>query len=106
MDCTRGPYIKDVRTRRGEGVAQKQTYRPRGKFVHLCLSEVALSGVHELSSGTVLREVAWIYSYRSIKNSDKGGGGQKNPKILRTFFTYVPSPVAFYSSVARGSGVR
>ena len=43
----KGPYIKDVRT---EGIGPK---------------------------ADIVREVAWIYSYRSSQNADKGGGGQK-----------------------------
>ena len=27
-----------------------------------------------------VREVAWIYSYRSDQNADKGGEGVKNPE--------------------------
>ena len=46
----KGPYTKDVRTGRGEGGSPK---------------------------ADIVREVAWIYSYRSSQNSDKGGGGQK-----------------------------
>ena len=60
FSCSRfgeGPYIKDVRTGRGEGGSPK---------------------------ADIVREVAWIYSYRSSKNADKGGRGSKNPKILRT----------------------
>ena len=38
---------------------------------------------------SVVREVAWIYSYRSSKNADKGGG-HKIHKILRTSFMYGP----------------
>ena len=48
----RGPYIKDVRTGRGEGGSPK---------------------------ADIVREVAWIYSYRSSKNADKGEGVQ-NPE--------------------------
>ena len=44
----KGPYIKDVRTGRGE------------------------EGGSPIAD--ILREVAWIYSYRSSKNADKGGG--------------------------------
>ena len=50
-----GAYIKDVRT--GRGVSPK---------------------------ADIVREVAWIYSYRSSQNVDKGGRGSKIPKILRT----------------------
>ena len=28
----------------------------------------------------IVREVAWIYSYRSDQNADKGGEGVKNPE--------------------------
>ena len=45
------PYIKDVRTGRGEGGSPK---------------------------ADIVREVAWIYSYRSSQNADKGGGGPKS----------------------------
>ena len=38
----------------------------------------------------IVREVAWIYSYRSSQNADKGGRGSKIPKILRTSFMYGP----------------
>ena len=48
-----GPYIKDVRTGRGEGGSPK---------------------------ADIVREVAWIYSYRSSQNADKGGEGVQNPK--------------------------
>ena len=48
-----GPYIKDVRTGRGEGGSPK---------------------------ADIVREVAWIYSYRSDQNADKGGEGVKNPE--------------------------
>ena len=48
-----GPYIKDVRTGRGEGGSPK---------------------------ADILREVAWIYSYRSSQNADKGGEGVQNPE--------------------------
>ena len=51
----KGPYIKDVHTRRGEGGSPK---------------------------ADVVREVAWIYSYRSDQNVDKGGRGSKIPKIV------------------------
>ena len=47
-----GPYIKDLRTGRGEGASPK---------------------------ADIVREVAWIYSYRSSHNADKGGG-EKNPE--------------------------
>ena len=49
---SRGPYIKDVRTEGGVG--------PKADIV---------------------REVAWIYYYRSVQNSDRGEGVQ-NPKIF------------------------
>ena len=42
----KGPYIKDVRTGRGEGGSPK---------------------------ADIVREVAWIYSYRSSQNADRGG---------------------------------
>ena len=50
----KGPYIKDVRTGRGEGGSPK---------------------------ADIVREVAWIYSYRSSKNADGGGGGPKTRKF-------------------------
>ena len=50
----KGPYIKDVRTGRGERGSPK---------------------------ADIVREVAWIYSYRSSQNADKGGGGQKSRKF-------------------------
>ena len=59
----KGPYIKDVRTERGEGGSPK---------------------------ADIVREVAWIYSYRSSQNADKGGRGSKIPKILRTSFMNGP----------------
>ena len=43
-----GPYIKDVRTEGGGGVCPK---------------------------ADVVRKVAWIYSYKSSQNADKGGEG-------------------------------
>ena len=49
----RGPYIKDVRTKGGGGVSPK---------------------------ADIVREVAWIYSYRSSQNADKGGEGVQNPE--------------------------
>ena len=58
----KGPYIKDVRTEGGRGVGPK---------------------------ADIVREVAWIYYYRSRPNADKGEGS-KNPKILRTSFMYGP----------------
>ena len=48
-----GPYIKDVRTERGGGGSPK---------------------------ADIVREVAWIYYYRSGQNADKGGG-PKSRKI-------------------------
>ena len=30
----------------------------------------------------IVREFAWIYSYRSIQNSDKGGEGVKKPEYF------------------------
>ena len=51
----KGPYIKDVRTGRGEGGSPK---------------------------ADIVREVAWIYSYRSSKNADKGGEGVQNPEYF------------------------
>ena len=63
MTSAKGPYIKDVRTGRGEGGSPK---------------------------ADIVREVAWIYHYRSRQNADKGGGGSKIPKILRTSFMYGP----------------
>ena len=48
----KGPYIKDVRTRRGEGGSPK---------------------------ADIVREVAGIYYCRSSPNADNGGGFQ-NPK--------------------------
>ena len=60
----KGPYIKDVRTGRGEGGSPK---------------------------ADIVREVARIHSYRSSQNSDKGEErGSKNLKILRTSFMYGP----------------
>ena len=59
----RGPYIKDVRTEGGGRVGPK---------------------------ADIVREVAWIYSYRSSQNGDKGGRGSKIPKILRMSFMYGP----------------
>ena len=55
-EWTRGPYIKDVRTERGEGGSPK---------------------------ADILREVAWIYSYRSYRSyrCGQGGGGQKSRKF-------------------------
>ena len=53
----RGPFIKDVRvrTKGGGGVSPK---------------------------AHIVREVAWIYSYRSSQNADRGGGGdQKSRKF-------------------------
>ena len=47
----KGPFIKDVRTKGGGGVSPK---------------------------ADIVREVAWIYSYRSSQNVDKGGGGPKS----------------------------
>ena len=49
----KGPYIKDVRTEGGGGVGPK---------------------------ADIVREVAWIYSYRSSQNADKGGEGVQNPE--------------------------
>ena len=64
LTLPKGPYIKDVRAEGGRGVGPK---------------------------ADIVREVAWIYSYRSSQNSDKGGGrGSKIPKILRTSFMYGP----------------
>ena len=60
---SKGPYIKDVRTEGGRGVGPK---------------------------ADIVREVAWIYSYRSSQNADKGGRGSKNSKILRSSFMYGP----------------
>ena len=59
----KGPYIKDVHTEGGRGVGPK---------------------------ADIVREVAWIYSYKSSKNADKGGRGSKIPKSLRTSFMYGP----------------
>ena len=59
----KGPFIKDVRTKGGRGVSPK---------------------------ADIVREVAWIYCYRSSQNADKGGRGSKIPKILRTSFMYGP----------------
>ena len=50
----KGPYIKDVRTEGGGGVGPK---------------------------ADIVREVAWIYSYRSSQNADKGGGVPKSRKL-------------------------
>ena len=50
----KGPYIKDVRTEGGGGVGPK---------------------------ADIVREVVWIYSYRSSQNAEKGGGGQKTHKF-------------------------
>ena len=61
--ATFGQYIKDFRTWRGEGGSSK---------------------------ADIVREVAWIYSYRSSQNADKGGRGSKIPKILQTSFMYGP----------------
>ena len=49
----KGPFIKDVRTKGGGGVSSK---------------------------ADIVREVAWIYSYRSSQKGDKGGEGVQNPK--------------------------
>ena len=86
------------------------------KFFHAvarlaCLANVAMPGYffkgaihkgrpHQEGGGVgspkedKVREVAWIYSYRSSQNADKGGRGSKNPKILRTSFKYGPFPSA------------
>ena len=63
LGTPKGPFIKDVRTKGGGGVSPK---------------------------ADIVREVAWIYSYRCSKNADKGGRGSKIPKILRTSFMYGP----------------
>ena len=72
LNFSQGPYIKDVRTRRGGGGSPK---------------------------ADIVREVAWIYSYigvgiqsepESDQKADKGGRGSKIPKILRTSFMYGP----------------
>ena len=79
MQYVKGPYIKDVRTGRGEGGSPK---------------------------ADIVREVAWIYSYRSNQNADKGGRGSKIPKILRTSFMYGPKaksadlPSIFHFSIS------
>ena len=57
------PYIKDVCTEGGRGVCPK---------------------------ADIVREVAWIYSYRSSQNADKGGRGSKILKILRTYLMDSP----------------
>ena len=49
----KGPFIKDVRTKEGRGVGLK---------------------------AGIVREVAWIYYYRSSQNADKGGEGVQNPE--------------------------
>ena len=59
----KGPFIKDVRTKGGGGVSPK---------------------------ADIVREVAWIYSYRSSQNADKGGRGSKILNILRTSFMNGP----------------
>ena len=59
----KGPYIKDVRTGRGEGGSPK---------------------------ADIVREVAWIYSYRSSQNADKGGGGPKSRKFCGRPLWMVP----------------
>ena len=58
-----GPYIKDVSTGRGEGGSPK---------------------------ADIVREVAWIYSYRSSQNADKGGGGPKSQKFYGRPLCMVP----------------
>ena len=55
----KGPYIKDAGTEGGRGVGPK---------------------------ADIVREVAWIYYYRSSQNADKQGEGSKNPKMLCTSF--------------------
>ena len=50
---TKGPFIKDVRTKGGGGVSPK---------------------------ADIVREVAWIYSYRSSQNAEEGGEGVQNPE--------------------------
>ena len=59
LDSHKGPFIKDVRTKGGRGVSPK---------------------------ADIVREVAWIYFYRSSQNADKGGRGSKILNILRTSF--------------------
>ena len=41
----------------------------------------------------IVREVAWIYSYRSDQNADKGGGGQKSRKFCGRPLWTVPFEV-------------
>ena len=38
----------------------------------------------------IVREVAWIYSYRSSQNADKGGGGPKTRKFCGRPLCMVP----------------
>ena len=53
-----GPYIKDVPTGRGEEGSPK-------------------------AEADIVREVPWIYSYRSSQNVDKGGRGSKTRNFCK-----------------------
>ena len=64
----KGPYIKDVHTKGGGGVSPK---------------------------ADIVREVAWIYCYRSSQNADKGGGGPKSRKFCGRPLCMVPKKISW-----------
>ena len=81
MLLRQGPFIKDVRVRtEGKGLGQKQTSvlkLSKGPFI----KDVRTKGGRGVSpKADIVREVAWIYSYRSDQNADKRGEGVQNPE--------------------------
>ena len=48
----------------------------------------------------IVREVAWIYSYRSSQNADKGGEGVQNPENFADVL-YVWSLMHLYAKMGR-----
>ena len=54
----------------------------------------------------IIREVAWIYSYRASQNADKGGEGVQNPEYFAdVLYVWSPSSVVMYMHATTYPGV-
>ena len=80
-----------------EGGADTKPHAPIGAETNKTLSSSSKDMENPCRAGSriqfrtdpkadIVREVAWIYSYRSSQNADKGGRASQIPKILRTSF--------------------
>ena len=91
--------VRDAVLRRAQAAAQLQVApTPEMQIDTPTLIQMTQGAIHKgrphreggSPKADIVREVAWIYSYRSSQNADKGGRGSKILNILRTSFMNGP----------------